>query len=71
MISGHKDHFLQRCRERGYTLEEVAPCIVSQNGDTWTVDVDHPAYPRYKKTESSARHKLSRTYDNAIYVCDD
>jgi hypothetical protein len=43
-------HFLEsRCRERGYTLAEVAACIVSRDGDTITVDVDHPAYPRAAK----------------------
>jgi len=25
------------------------PCVVSQNGDQWTIDVDHPAYPRHSK----------------------
>jgi hypothetical protein len=25
------------------------PCVVSQDGDQWTIDVDHPAYPRYPK----------------------
>ena len=39
-------HLEARCRERGYTLDEVMPCVVSQDGDHWTVDVDHPAYPR-------------------------
>jgi hypothetical protein len=38
-----------RCKERGYTLAEVAPCIVSRDGETVTVDVDHPAYPRAPK----------------------
>lgn len=38
-----------RCRQRGYTLDEVAACIVSRDGDTVTVDVDHPAYPRQPK----------------------
>ncbi len=38
-----------RCRQRGYTLDEVAACIVSRDGDTVTVDVDHPAYPRHPK----------------------
>jgi hypothetical protein len=38
-----------RCRQRGYTLDEVRPCIVSEDGDTITVDVDHQAYPRYLK----------------------
>jgi hypothetical protein len=39
-------HLLQRCRERGYTLDEVRPCIVSEDGDLITVDETHPAYPR-------------------------
>jgi len=40
-------HFLEaRCHERGYTLDEVMQCVVSQSGDEWTIDVDHPAYPR-------------------------
>jgi hypothetical protein len=38
-----------RCRQRGYTLDEVRACIVSEDGDTITVDVDHPAYPRHLK----------------------
>jgi hypothetical protein len=25
------------------------PCVVAQDGDTWTIDVDHPAYPRTPK----------------------
>jgi hypothetical protein len=38
-----------RCRERGYTLDEVMPCVVSQDGDQWTIDVDHPAFPRVSR----------------------
>jgi hypothetical protein len=38
-----------RCRERGYTLDEVMPCVVAQDGDEWTIDVGHPAYPRQPK----------------------
>jgi len=49
MISCHRSHLDARCRERGYTLEEVMPCVVSQDGDEWTIDVDHPAYPRHPK----------------------
>jgi hypothetical protein len=48
MITGATDQFLLRCIERGYTLDEVRPCIVSQNGDTITVDETHPAYPRQR-----------------------
>jgi hypothetical protein len=40
---------MNRCAERGYTLAEVAACIVSRDGDMVTVDVDNPAYPRAAK----------------------
>lgn len=40
--------FESRCCARGYTLEQVRPCIVAENGDTITVDETHPAYPRAK-----------------------
>jgi hypothetical protein len=46
MIACRIDHLEQRCRERGYTLEEVRACIVNQHGDEITVDETHPAYPR-------------------------
>lgn len=49
MITCRAVHLRWRCQERGYTWEEVQPCIVSQNGDEITVDVDHSAYPRVPK----------------------
>jgi hypothetical protein len=48
MITGSRVHFDARCRERGYTLEQVRPCIVSEDGDTITVDETHESYPRAK-----------------------
>jgi hypothetical protein len=48
MIRCHRRHLEERCRQRGYTLEQVAACIVSQDGDQITVDEKHPAYPRAK-----------------------
>jgi len=27
----------------------VLPCVVSQNGDEWTIDADHPAYPKISR----------------------
>jgi hypothetical protein len=42
-------HLRIRCHERGYTLDEVRPCIVSEDGDTITVDETHQAYPRAKR----------------------
>lgn len=48
MITGPRSQFESRCRERGYTLDEVRPCIVSEDGDRLVVDETHPAYPRAK-----------------------
>ena len=48
MIRCHIAHLEARCRQRGYTLEQVRPCIVSQDGDRLVVDETHPAYPRAK-----------------------
>ena len=46
MIHCRIHHLNARCRERGYALDEVRPCIVSQDGDRLVVDETHPAYPR-------------------------
>ena len=46
MIQCSLRHLEARCRERGYTLDEVRPCIVAEDGDRITVDETHPAYPR-------------------------
>jgi len=48
MITGPRVKFEMRCVERGYTFDDVRPCIVSEDGDTITVDETHPAYPRAK-----------------------
>jgi hypothetical protein len=49
MISCHRNHLAARCRQRGYTLDEVRACIVSEEGDQITVDETHQAYPRAPK----------------------
>lgn len=49
MITCQRKHLEQRCLQRGYTLDEVRPCIVLDEGDTITVDETHPAYPRESK----------------------
>ena len=49
MISCHVKHLASRCYQRGYTLDEVRPCIVREEGDTITVDESHEAYPREPK----------------------
>lgn len=46
MITGNRSFFESRCRQRGYTLDEVRACIVSDDGEFVTVDELHPAYPR-------------------------
>lgn len=45
MITCHKSNLEQRCAQRGYTMAEVMPCVVSQDGDLWTIDETHWAYP--------------------------
>ncbi len=54
MISCHSKHLAARCRERGYTLDEVRACIVSEDGDKIIVDETHPAYPRARVAASNA-----------------
>jgi hypothetical protein len=49
MISGHRKFFESRLQERGYTIEEVRPCIISEDGEQITVDENHPSYPSKKK----------------------
>jgi hypothetical protein len=49
MITCRRSHLASRCRQRGYTLDEVRACIVSEDGETITVDETHPAYPRTAK----------------------
>lgn len=49
IVEAHKNYFLARCAERKYSLEEVSECIIAKNGDTWTIDTDHPKYPKYTK----------------------
>lgn len=46
MIRCHRTQLEARCKQRGYTLAEVMPCVVKQDGDRWLIDVDHPAYPQ-------------------------
>jgi len=46
MITGRRASFESRCRERGTTLDAVRACVVSEDGDTITVDEQHPVYPR-------------------------
>lgn len=43
---------LVRAVQRGYTLDEVRPCLTNHLGGGWfDVDIDHPAYPRAVKDD--------------------
>jgi len=53
MITGKRSEFEQRLTERGYTLAEVAGCIVAEDGDTITVDETHADYPRHRKPDAA------------------
>jgi len=49
VITCHKKHLLARCAERGYRVAEVLPCVMSMDGDEWTIDETHAAYPAQMK----------------------
>jgi hypothetical protein len=49
MIRCHRRHLEARCRERGYTFDEVRACIVSEDGGRLVVDETHTAYPRARQ----------------------
>lgn len=49
IVSCRKHDLQQRCLQRGYTLQEVLPCVVAETADEWIVDTLHPAYPRHHK----------------------
>ena len=59
MIRCRLQHLEARCRQRGYTLDEVRACIVSEDGDRLTVDETHPAYPRAAKPDLSLLQKAA------------
>jgi hypothetical protein len=45
VIACKREHLAQRCAERGYLMDDVRDCIVSQDGDDIVVDETHPKYP--------------------------
>jgi hypothetical protein len=46
LVVSHRSYLEQRCAERGYALADVMPCVVSQNGDYFVVDIASPSYPK-------------------------
>lgn len=49
MITCNRSNLEARCTERGYTLDEVLPCVVAQDGDQWTIDTESQFYPRVSR----------------------
>jgi len=46
----HANDVMVRCVQRGYSWDEIAPCLTHDLGGGWyEVDVDHPAYPRTQR----------------------
>lgn len=58
MITCLLRHLEERCSERGYTLEEVRACIVSQDGDSVVVDETHEAYPKPRQALTLPKKKI-------------
>jgi hypothetical protein len=50
-ITVDKKYLIFRCAERGYSIEEVMPCVIAQDGDNWTIDTSHPNYPSSPKVQ--------------------
>jgi hypothetical protein len=63
MITCDRKFLFARAAERGYKISEVMPCVVSQDGDMWTIDDNHPAYcrPRVKPEPPPAPPRGSGT----------
>ena len=51
LIAAQKSHLIERCHQRGYTLEQVMPCVVNSDSEIWMIDTDHEAYPRQHRVE--------------------
>jgi hypothetical protein len=46
MITCHKKYLIARCQERGYSIDDVMPCVVRQiDEELWVIDETHPSYP--------------------------
>lgn len=46
MITCNRRYFLALAEGRGYSPSDVQGCIINTDGDTITVDENHPSYPR-------------------------
>jgi hypothetical protein len=51
MIRVTARNFTTTCQQRGYDVAAAMACVVAQDGNLWTVDETHPAYPRVRKRQ--------------------
>jgi hypothetical protein len=58
MITTHKSNLEERCEQRRYTLDQVSACVVSKQGDVWTIDETHPDYPHPKGVGTVLKEQL-------------
>jgi hypothetical protein len=50
MTTCDKKFLIARCQERGYSLDEVMPCVVRQiDKDLWVIDETHPNFPHSRE----------------------
>lgn len=50
----HANDVMVRCVQRGYSWDEITPCLTQDLGDGWyEVDVDHPAYPKTQRPDAT------------------
>ena len=59
IIKCNKVFLMQRCLERGYSIEEVEGCIISKNGNQWEIDTEHINYPSKNKHINISSEKKS------------
>ena len=45
IVRCHKQYLAGRCVARGVSLEAAMPCVVATDGDIYSIDTDHAAYP--------------------------
>jgi|TARA_E500000081_G_C5922867_1_gene257180 hypothetical protein len=55
MIVCDKKFLEERCKQRGYSMEEVQPCIQKTEGNTLWVDETHSLYPHEKGPKKKAK----------------
>lgn len=64
VITCHSKYLLRRCKQRDYLLEEVMPCVIAQDGDMWTIDTEHPAYPMVPRESSGPGTELKKLLES-------